>query len=131
MLKKYNYTFISILFAYTLTLTLILLYFLKLQDYISIPVCPFYTYLGWYCPACGGTRAVISLLKFDLISSFLFNPIVIYAIFFTSLYLITEFINITFYKKINIPFKLIFKIGILILVINWIIKNIFIIYNKF
>ena len=125
MTKKYNYIFISILFTYILMVILVFLYFFKLKDYFSIPTCPIYNYFGLFCPACGGTRAIISLLNLDLVSSILYNPIVIYSIFFTTLYLITEFININFNKKINIPFKLILKIGIFILFINCIIKNIF------
>lgn len=30
-----------------------------------------------YCPGCGGTRAIIALLKFDIIKSFKYNPIII------------------------------------------------------
>ena len=131
MTKKYNYFFLSILFTYILIFILIFLYFFKLKDYFSIPACPIYNYFGLFCPACGGTRAIISLLNLDLVSSILYNPIVIYSIFFTTLYLITEFININFNKKINIPFNIILKIGIFILISNFILKNILIICNKF
>ena len=131
MTKKYNYVFISVLFTYILIFILIFLYFFKLKDYFSIPACPFYNYFGLFCPACGGTRALISLLKLDLVSSILYNPIVIYSIFFTTIYLIVEFININFNKKINIPFDSILKIGIFILFINCIAKNILILSNKF
>ena len=130
MTKKYNSVFLSILFTYILIVILVFLYFFKLKDYFSIPTCPIYNYFGLFCPACGGTRALISLLKLDLVSSILYNPIVIYSIFFTTLYLITEFININFNKKINISFKLIIKLGIIILIANCIFKNILIIYNK-
>lgn len=127
-MKKHNYIFISILITYILIIILGILYFSFLKNFILIPSCPIYTHLGIYCPACGGTRAVISLFHFDLISSIKFNPIVIYTIFFTTLYLITESINIIFNKKINIPFKLILKIGIFILFINCIIKNLIILF---
>ena len=130
MTKKYNYVFLSILFTYILVFILIFLYFFKLKDYFSIPVCPIYNYFGLFCPACGGTRAIISLLNLDLVSSILYNPIVIYSIFFSTLYLITEFININFNKKINISFNLIIKLGIIILIANCIFKNILIICNK-
>lgn len=37
------------------------------------PACPFYRYTGWYCPACGNTRSVQSLLRGDLLSSLQYN----------------------------------------------------------
>lgn len=130
MKRKFNYTFIAVSITYILILLGIFIYFFYLNDYFSIPTCPIYTNLGIYCPACGGTRAVISLLHFDFLSSILFNPIVIYTLFFSTLYIITELINIIFHKKLNINFNLIIKIGIIIIVVNCIIKNILIFFNK-
>ena len=129
MKKKYNYTFIAISITYIFILLGVLIYFFYLKDYLSIPPCPIYTHLGIYCPACGGTRAVISLLNFDFLSSILFNPIVLYTIFFFFFYIITEIINIIFHKKININFKIIIKIGIIILLVTCIIKNILKLFN--
>lgn len=126
MKKKYNYTFIAVSITYIFFILGILIYFFYLKDYFFIPSCPIYTHLGIYCPACGGTRAVISLLNIDLLSSIIFNPIVIYTLFFSTLYIITELINIIFHKRININFKIIIKIGIILLFVNCIIKNILI-----
>lgn len=39
----------------------------------SFPVCPFYRLFHLYCPACGNTRSVVSLLKLDLLSSLRYN----------------------------------------------------------
>ena len=127
-MKKINYTFISISITYILIIFLGIIYFSFLEKQIPIPTCPFYTHLGIFCPACGGTRAIISLLNFDLLSSFYYNPIVLYTIFFTTLYLITELINLFFNKKINIPFNFILKFGIFILFSNCIIRNILILF---
>ncbi len=33
-----------------------------------------------YCPGCGGTHAVAALLEFNLIESFLYNPLVLYMV---------------------------------------------------
>lgn len=41
--------------------------------------CMFYAVTGIYCPGCGGTRAVISLLKGQVVRSFFYHPIVIYG----------------------------------------------------
>ena len=129
MKKKYNYTFIAVSITYIFFILGILIYFFYLKDYFFIPSCPIYTHLGIYCPACGGTRAVISLLNIDLLSSIIFNPIVIYTLFFSTLYIITELINIIFHKKVNINFNIIIKIGLIILFSNCIIKNILILLN--
>lgn len=123
-MKKNNYLFISILITYIILIIGILLYLLFLNKYISIPSCPIYTHFGLYCPACGGTRAVIALFHFDILKSLLYNPIVIYFFFISSLYIIIETINIIFKKKINFPSKICLWLGVAILLINWIIKNI-------
>lgn len=129
-MKKDNSVFIAILITYIIIILLAIIYFSFLKNYISIPACPIYTHFGIFCPACGGTRAIISLLSFDIISSILFNPIVIYTLVFSTLYLITESINIAFNKNINIHTILILKIGIFILFANCIIKNIiFLLFN--
>ena len=127
MKRKFNYTFIAVSITYILILLGIFIYFFYLNDYFSIPTCPIYTNLGIYCPACGGTRAVISLLHFDFLSSILFNPIVIYTLFFSTLYTDSSTL---FSKVLNINFNLIIKIGIIIIVVNCIIKNILIFFNK-
>ena len=40
--------------------------------------CNIYRLTGWYCPGCGGTRAVKALLHGRIISSFLYHPAVVY-----------------------------------------------------
>lgn len=41
--------------------------------------CLFHTLTGAYCPGCGGTRAVKSLLKGKILLSALYHPLVPYA----------------------------------------------------
>ncbi len=127
-MKEKNYIFISILTTYFILIIGIIIYLSFLNKYISIPACPIYTHFGLYCPACGGTRAVISLFHFDIIQSIKYNPIVIYFFFSTTLYIIIETINYIFKKKLHFSWKICLWLGITILLINCIIKNIYILY---
>ena len=53
------------------------LYFMGPQN-IPLP-CVFYSVTGLYCPGCGGTRAILSLLDGEFVQSFLYHPFVPYA----------------------------------------------------
>ncbi len=48
----------------------------NLLSALDLASCSFYETTHLYCPGCGGTRAVSSLLKFDIISSLKYNAIV-------------------------------------------------------
>lgn len=48
---------------------------LVLTDHIAIP-CIFNEITGLYCPGCGITRAILSLLKGDLYQAFRYNSII-------------------------------------------------------
>lgn len=41
--------------------------------------CLLHTLTGYYCPGCGGTRAVYALLHLQLFRSFVYHPLVPYA----------------------------------------------------
>ena len=44
--------------------------------YIILPIgCPIKYFLHFDCPACGSTRAIISLLRGDIHSYFAYNPV--------------------------------------------------------
>lgn len=46
--------------------------------FFGIP-CLLRTLTGYYCPGCGGTRAVYALLHLQLFRSFCYHPLVIYG----------------------------------------------------
>lgn len=58
----------------------ILLYrWLQVQFPLFRLPCLLHTLTGYYCPGCGGTRAVYALLHLHPIRSFLYHPLVPYA----------------------------------------------------
>lgn len=48
---------------------------LKLMEKLGLSGCTFLEMTHLYCPGCGGTRAVESLMRLDIISSFKYNAI--------------------------------------------------------
>lgn len=44
------------------------------------PTCPFRALTGWWCPFCGGTRAVAKLVRGDVVSALRYNALFLIAI---------------------------------------------------
>lgn len=86
--------------------------------------CLFHSLTGLYCPGCGGTRAVRSLLRGDLRMSFQYHPLVLYAV----LVLFLEMFLRAF-KGWKIPLdhkkraRILILAGAAIVAANWIFKN--------
>lgn len=93
--------------------------------------CVFQELTGLYCPGCGGTRAVKALMKGNVITSFLYHPLVIYVVLVAAVF---AFSYIIYAKTKNPKFRLHFDnkyayIGIGIIVINFVIKNYYLIFE--
>lgn len=100
---------------------------LKLIFTCKIP-CLLYSRYHIYCPGCGGTRAVVQLLKGHVITSFLLHPMVLYTVILLICYFVSNAIGILFRCRDKIGMKL--KTGYLVtalvlLLVNCIVKNIF------
>lgn len=77
------------------------LYIIFNTDMIKfIPGCMFYKKLGLLCPACGGTRFMISLLNFDLIKAFYIHSVFFLLVMYLTILDISYVINVVFNKKI-------------------------------
>lgn len=59
-------------------------------DTLDILKCHLFEEVGLYCPGCGGTRAILSLLQGNIIQSIKYNPIIIYTILVILFYIILK-----------------------------------------
>ena len=93
--------------------------------------CIFHWLTGYYCPGCGGTRAVIYLFHMQFIKSFQYHPIVIVTFAIGSCFLISQFMNkITKGKIKTFHFRISFLwIALGITLINFFIKNAFLYFG--
>ena len=82
---------------------------------IGIP-CIFHKITGLYCPGCGGTRAIASLLKLDFYQALRYNLIITISIPFVIIYLLN--------KKQNKKSNIILYIYLAIIIIFGILRNI-------
>lgn len=49
------------------------------EIHMKLPPCLIHKWTGYYCPGCGGTRAVRELLAGHIITSFFYHPVVVYG----------------------------------------------------
>lgn len=92
--------------------------------------CLFNQLTDYYCPGCGGTRAIISLLHLNLLQSFIYHPFVPYVAIIALIFIVTYTISLISKGKISY-FKLrpiYFYISIALILGNFVVKNI-LIYN--
>ena len=87
--------------------------------------CPFLALTGYYCPGCGGTRAVRSLLKGDLRMSIQYHPLVLYAVIVFLMEVVIRRICRNGKHPINHRKRerVLVLIGAAIVLANWIFKN--------
>ncbi len=102
--------------------------FLKL-----VPPCGFRFVTGYYCPGCGGTRAVRALLQGRLVESFLYHPFVLYCAVIAGVFMISNTIQLLTKNKWKIGLKYRHGYlygGVVVIIVNWILQNIYIFLNN-
>ena len=62
-------------YAILFSIGLIYYIFVSLTD-MGIP-CLFRLITGWQCPGCGVSRMIMALVRFDLVSAFHYNPVIL------------------------------------------------------
>lgn len=112
-------------FALTfLIVTLISVFKIRYQLFLF--PCLFHRLTGLYCPGCGGTRSVTSLLHGHPIISIRYNPIVMYGVLIYAWYMISNTIEKLSKHTINIGMKYrdsYFVIGLGILIVFCVVRN--------
>ena len=72
-----DFFFLGIILAVFVSITAIL--FPLLQNQFQLPPCWFHLITGYFCPGCGGTRAVRALFHGQLLQAVRFHPFVPYT----------------------------------------------------
>lgn len=94
-----------------------------------MPPCMFYKITGYYCPGCGGTRAVYALFQGKFLTSLFYQPFILYTAVVGGWFMVSQTIERCSRGKIHIGmhFRPIWAyIGIGIIFLNCIVKNLFI-----
>lgn len=118
---------VSILLALALLMALTRLLGIHLSE--LMPGCLFLRLTGYYCPGCGGTRAVMSLFRGEWLHSFWYHPVVPYTAVIGGWYVISHTIELVSKEKYAIGMhyrNLYLYLAVALILINWIIKNLFI-----
>lgn len=118
---------VSLLFMSVLLVVLTRILGISLAD--VMPGCLFLRLTGYYCPGCGGTRAVMSLFQGDFLHSFLYHPVVPYAAVIGGWYVISHTIELASKEKYSIGMRyrdLYLYLAVALILSNWVIKNLFI-----
>lgn len=92
-----------------------------------LPGCILYQFTGWYCPGCGGTRALSALLSGHPVQSFLYHPAVDYVGVLCGWFMISQ--TIERFSKGRIPIGMKYHdyylwILLAVLILHCVIRNI-------
>jgi hypothetical protein len=82
-------------------------------------------FTGFYCPGCGGTRAVMTLLKGNLLLSLWYHPLVIYAAVIYVIYMVSHTFACFIPSIRGLKYRNGYLYGALLIVaVNFIVKNV-------
>lgn len=103
------------------------LFYYVLLPHLTMPTCLVNTYFGLYCPGCGGTRALISLLHGHILWSLWYHPLVPYSAFIFGSFMITQALarlsRFRYFHGMHFHNWFLY-VALVIVGANWIIKNI-------
>lgn len=118
----------------------------------SLYPCVFRRLSGLYCPGCGGTRAVQALLEGHFLACFFYHPFVLYCAVMYALFMLSHTLELIFTCKcfksrqtsntkksphekpfvrgLNFNIRYVY-IGIIVILLQWMLKNLFLIGNNY
>lgn len=102
-----------------------ILYQLVLKSVIKMRPCLFSTFLGIYCPGCGGTRAVEALFHGHILKAVWYHPLVPYTAVIYGGFMMSHMLNRMGFKKIK-GWKFhncYLYAAVVIIAVNFIVKN--------
>ena len=112
---------------FIVSLVIFVFLYLIISSIIELYIpCVFNEVTGLFCPGCGVTRMLKSMLKLDFYQAFRYNPL-LFIFFPFIIYIIIDYIY-SFYKKKKSKFKTLpqwfWNILLVITIIYWILRNI-------
>ena len=120
LLKSFLFYNILLLFV---SAAFIFIYFISEKFELHLLDCFLYKNLGIYCPGCGGTRALLSLLRFDFLKSFLYYPPLLFTV---AVILFCEILNLLSLISGNMKYSKLFKYEYFIIIPVTVILSYFI-----
>ena len=88
--------------------------------------CTLHNLTGYYCPGCGGTRAIYALLHGHVLRSLFYHPIVVYTAVFAGWFMLSQTIEKASRGRLAIGMHyrdIYLWIALAIVLINWLVKN--------
>ncbi len=94
--------------------------------------CVWYNVFQVYCPGCGGTRAVESLMHGEFVKSFLYHPAVLYTVILVVIYMLSHTLHILTKGKVKVMlFKAWYLYSIIVVImLQCLIKNAFVLWGN-
>ncbi len=96
----------------------------------KLPPCLFLVLTGFYCPGCGGTRAVSALMHGKVLASLIYHPFVLYTAVVGGWFMISHTIQKLSKGRIAIGMKyrdIYLWIALGLVAVNFVVKNAFLI----
>lgn len=103
---------------------IITVFVLKISAFENLPECCFLKATGYYCPGCGGTRAVRALLQGRFLKSLYYHPFVGYILAYYIAFETTHTLAYLTRGKVRglLFCPVYFYVGIALILVQWFIK---------
>ena len=91
----------------------------------AFPLCGFYRLTGYYCPGCGGTRALVALLHLHILQSLRCHPLILYTAVILGVFWVGKTLEIVIgrqQRRIRLK-PLYLYLALAVVLIQWILKN--------